>query len=60
MDEEFLTIDELAALLRVKRSWLYAETCKGEQSKIPVIRIGRMLRFQRKEVLSALGIKDFA
>ena len=51
--DELLTLDELCAILKVPKSWVYARTCKGE---IPAIRLGRHLRFRRRIVLEALGI----
>ncbi len=51
--DELLTIDELSALLKVPKSWIYARTCKGQ---IPHIKLGRHLRFQMKAVLEALSI----
>ena len=50
METEFLTIDELAKELKVKKSWIYARTRKG-QVGIPHIRFGGNLRFERKKVV---------
>jgi predicted DNA-binding transcriptional regulator AlpA len=59
---DLLTIDEVASLLRVKPSWVYARTCapssgrdgarfpKEVEDPLPFIRIGRLLRFRRGEV----------
>lgn len=54
-DDELLTIQELANLLKVKPSWIYARTCKG-QTMIPCVKLGRHLRFQKQAVYRALGI----
>lgn len=43
-----LTVKELMALLRVKRSTLYALREQG----LPAIRIGRSIRFDRDEVVA--------
>ena len=40
-----LTVDEVAAILRVPRSWVYSHL-----SQLPVIRLGRYVRFKRSEV----------
>lgn len=40
-----LTADEVAAILRVPRSWVYSHL-----SELPVIRLGRYVRFKRSEV----------
>jgi len=46
---ELLTIDELAAELKVKPSWIYRRTGMG--GDMPVLRLGRYLRFDRQAVL---------
>ena len=52
---ELLTIDELALLLRVKRSWLYDKTRAARRTGFPVIRVGKYLRFETKKVMEWLG-----
>lgn len=48
---ELLTINELAARLKVNLSWLYSKTrIKGKDS-IPVYRLGKYLRFREDEVM---------
>jgi excisionase family DNA binding protein len=42
-----LTADEVAALLGVKRSWVYAEARAG---RIPHVRLGRYTRFSADSV----------
>ena len=43
--EVLLTADEVAQILRVPRSWVYSHL-----SEIPVIRLGRYVRFKRSEI----------
>ena len=43
-----LTLEELAQHLKVKPSWIYDKTKKG--GDIPVIRVGKYLRFSLQEV----------
>ena len=43
MGGQLLTADEVAAYLRVKRSWVYAET---RANRIPHVRLGRYVRYQ--------------
>lgn len=45
--ERLLTADEVAELLQVRRSWVYAEARAG---RIPHIRLGRYRRFDAKRV----------
>jgi excisionase family DNA binding protein len=40
-----LTADEVAQILRVPRSWVYSHL-----SDLPVIRLGRYVRFRRSEI----------
>ena len=45
----WLTVEEAADLLRVKISWLYERTRTNE---VPHLKIGKYLRFDRKELLA--------
>lgn len=45
--DDLMTPDEAAALLRVKRHWLY-DQCRNKA--IPHVRVGRLLRFHRREL----------
>jgi len=44
-DSILLDADELAQILRVPRSWVYSHL-----RELPVIRLGRYVRFRRSEV----------
>ena len=54
MNDEILTIDELAALLKVKRSAIYSLTCNRGQVRrkhpIPVFRVGKENRFRLSDI----------
>ena len=47
MGKEYLTIDDLAEYLSVKRSTLYAKVESGE---IPHYKVGRLVRFKECEI----------
>ena len=49
--QDLLTVGELALLLRVPASWIYARTADGAVETIPHLKLGRHLRFRRSEVL---------
>jgi len=49
--EEFLTIDELAKRLRVKKSWIYRYSRQSGPESIPKIKVGKYLRFRLNEVM---------
>jgi excisionase family DNA binding protein len=55
---ELLTIDELATLLRVPRSWIYDKTRVSKQNGFPVLRVGKYLRFESQKVLDWLNKGD--
>jgi excisionase family DNA binding protein len=44
-EEVLLTADEVSQILRVPRSWVYSHL-----SDLPVIRLGRYVRFRRSEI----------
>ncbi len=47
---DLLTVTEVASLLRVPASWIYARTADGGAEEIPHLKLGRHLRFRRAEV----------
>jgi len=49
---DLLTVGEVASLLRVPASWIYARTTDGSVEEIPHLKLGRHLRFRRGEVLA--------
>jgi excisionase family DNA binding protein len=56
MDEhnQLLTVEEVARLLQVPRSWVY-QTCRpGTLDPLAHIKLGKYLRFDRGEVLHYL------
>lgn len=48
---ELLTVDEVAALLKVKASWVYDRIDASHGDRLPHIRLGRYVRFERSAVL---------
>lgn len=48
---DFLTISEMAARLKVKKSWLYRQTKRHGPGSIPRMRIGKYLRFNEAAVM---------
>lgn len=51
MNDELMTIDELANKLKVKRSWIYQYSRQTGPGTIPRIKIGKYLRFRLDEVM---------
>jgi excisionase family DNA binding protein len=48
---ELLTIEEMAARLKVHPSWLYSRTRETGDGTIPRIKIGKYIRFNDSEVM---------
>jgi len=45
--DPLLTADEVAALMRVTRAWVYAET---RRDGLPHLRLGRYVRYRRSAI----------
>jgi hypothetical protein len=43
---EILTLEELCSRLKVRPSWVYAQTRQDGSLSIPFIKVGQMLRFR--------------
>lgn len=56
---ELLTVDEVAALLKVSRSWVYEHTrSRGSRSdRLPHIKVGKYVRFDARSVRAFLERK---
>ena len=50
-----LTVDELAAELKVPKSWIYSRTRLSGEDKIPHIKCGKYCRFDFERVLEWLN-----
>jgi len=48
--ESLLTPQELAAILRVPVSWVYAQTRGRSKAGLPFVKMGRYVRFDRAAV----------
>jgi excisionase family DNA binding protein len=51
--DELLTVDDVAALLKVSRSWVYEHTrTRGtpRSDRLPHVKIGKYVRFDRQQV----------
>jgi excisionase family DNA binding protein len=49
-DEELFTVEELAAKLKVPKSWIYERVRARKGLKLPHIKMGHYLRFERSAV----------
>lgn len=53
-NEQILTPEEVAALLRVSESWVYEKSRRRCRDPLPCFRIGRYIRFSRAAVMKWL------
>lgn len=51
---ELMNIDQLAALLKVKKSWIYKKTSETGPESIPRLKVGMYLRFEPGAVVEWL------
>lgn len=54
---DMMTLEELAAKLKVPKSWIYNRTRPSAKDPIPCHKIGKYLRFIPSEVECHLGIR---
>lgn len=52
MSAELLTPEEVAAMLRVPKTWVYAQAREGN---LPCVRMGRYVRFRRADIEAWMG-----
>jgi excisionase family DNA binding protein len=54
---ELLTVDDVAALLKVNRSWVYERTRArmSRAERLPFIKMGKYVRFQSRAVVDFLA-----
>jgi excisionase family DNA binding protein len=50
--QNLLTVEEMAAGLKVKKSWLYRKTMEKGPGSIPRVRLGKYVRFVEAEVMA--------
>jgi excisionase family DNA binding protein len=49
-DDELLTPPELAQILKVPLSWIYAHTRRRRGDRLPHVRLGKYIRFVEADV----------
>jgi len=52
---DLLTIDEVAALLKVPKSWIYERTRRRGLDRLPYIKLGKYLRFEESGIRAYLN-----
>ena len=54
MNQDFLTVAELAEYLKVPKSWIYSRSRETGPSAMPKIKVGKYVRFELDKVLAWL------
>lgn len=54
MNQNLLTVDELAERLKVPKSWVYRQTRQTGPGTIPRIKVGKYIRFVEVDVMDWL------
>lgn len=53
--QPLMTVEELAAYLKVPKSWIYERTRTAHRTGFPVVRAGKYCRFDREKILEWLN-----
>ena len=54
MNQDLLTVPELAKSLKVKKSWVYSRSRETGPDAMPRIKVGKYVRFELDKVLAWL------
>jgi len=54
MNQELLTVDELAKFLKTAKSWVYSRSRQTGPGAMPRVKCGKYLRFRLEDVLTWL------
>ena len=58
MNQELITVSELADRLRVPKCWVYSKTRETGPGTIPRIKVGKYLRFKEDQIMAWLKEKS--
>ena len=54
LDDDLLTVSEVARLLKVPISWVYERTRRRGIDRLPHFKLGKYLRFSEREIVAWL------
>ena len=60
MNQDLLTVSELAEVLRTPVSWVYSRTREKGPRAIPIVRVGKYIRFRLDDVMDWLKSQNEA
>jgi excisionase family DNA binding protein len=58
--DDLLTVGEAAQFLHVPLSWIYEHVRRGAGDRLPAIKIGKYLRFDRRDLRAYIDAKRTA
>jgi excisionase family DNA binding protein len=53
--DDLLTVDDVAAMLKVPKSWVYERTRRRGKDRLPFLKLGKYLRFETQAVRAFLA-----
>jgi excisionase family DNA binding protein len=56
-DEELLTVHDAARYLNVSVSWVYEHTRHNRPGRLPCVKLGKYLRFDRRDLRAYVNAK---
>ena len=56
-DDELLTVQDTARLLKVSVTWVYEHVRPSAEDRLPVVRLGKYLRFDRRDLQAYIDAK---
>jgi excisionase family DNA binding protein len=57
---DLLTVQETAQFLKVSVSWVYEHVRPDAEDRLPVVKLGKYLRFDRRDLLAYIDAKRAA
>ena len=57
MDDALLTVQDAARFLNVTVSWIYEHVRDGAEDRLPVVRLGKYLRFDQRDLRDYIDAK---
>ena len=56
-DDELLTVQDTARLLKVSVTWVYEHVRPRADDRLPVVKLGKYLRFDRRDLQAYIDAK---
>jgi len=60
VEDELLTVNDAARLLHVTVSWVYEHTREDVEDRLPFVKLGKYLRFDRADLRAYIDAKRHA